>query len=161
MHFHPYTFRIMAIDVKKRLISLSVARHPNYNQDYFYEKNRIYRTIEKIEPLPYMIFADGHCKDLSRTMFNSRKEQLKNQIKDFVERFDVVGFVVGWPLEPSGLPGANCGRVLHLLDFLAGKIAPLVTLAKDSLPSLNFFLIALGFFIQMKRMDLSFARTDH
>jgi hypothetical protein len=32
----------------------------------------------------------------------------------------VSGFIVGWPLEPSGRPGAACGRVLHILDFLAG-----------------------------------------
>jgi len=126
----------MAIDVSKRLISLSVAEHPNLNQNDEYDGrsngHRISRTIERIEPIVYMdsihtgSWGHQHCnnhKNYSKAMFNSRKEHVKKQINDMVEDLNVVGFVVGWPLEPSGLPGANCGRVLHLLDFLVGKFS--------------------------------------
>lgn len=39
-------------------------------------------------------------------------------MKQLVDNYGVVGFVVGWPLEPSGLPGASCGKTLHFLDRL-------------------------------------------
>ena len=60
-------------------------------------------------------------KNISRAMFVSRKEEVKQELGLIITKFKVSGYVVGWPLEPSGQPGAACGRVLHLLDFLAGK----------------------------------------
>lgn len=51
--------------------------------------------------------------------FISTKEDIRKQLIDIANNENVCGFVVGWPLEPSGYPGSRCGRVLNLLDYFA------------------------------------------
>lgn len=109
----------MSINISMNEINISVAEHPTKEQ-----------RIHVIEPISYNMptttnsannIATIHNNNgsISRTMFSTRKEKVKQDIELVLKEFGVVGFVVGWPLEPSGLPGASCGRVLHLLDYLA------------------------------------------
>jgi len=97
------------VNISKHKISLSLAQHPSVEDRH---------EIERLEHIPYMPMEQ---KNMTRDMFVTRKEKVKQELGIIIKEFKVSGFVVGWPLEPSGQPGAACGRVLHLLDFLAGK----------------------------------------
>ena len=96
--------------ISRQRISLSVAWHPSIEGTNF---------IESLEPIPYM--PKDHVS-MSKAIFNTRKEKSRLELGKISKDLKVCGFLVGWPLEPSGRPGAACGRVLHLLDFLAGEL---------------------------------------
>ena len=63
----------------------------------------------------------SYPKDSREAIFKLRKDQVKVELAKVANEFDVAGFVVAYPFEPNGRQGAPCGRVLHLLDHLAGK----------------------------------------
>jgi hypothetical protein len=96
------------MQVSKHQISLSVAEHPT--------RNGAQRIIHDIPSIPYM---PKEQKNISKAMFNTRKESIKFELSEITKDYDVTGFVVGYPLEETGHPGGRCGRVLHLLDYLA------------------------------------------
>ena len=104
-----FLFSILSLDISKHRICISVGQHPNREDQHI---------IQKMKPIEYMPHEQ---KNISKAMFKTRKEHVKKSIEKVVKKYNISGFVVGWPLEPSGNPGAACGRVLHLLDFLAGK----------------------------------------
>ena len=104
-----FFYRLLSVHISKHQISLSLAQHPSVEDRH---------VIERLEHIPYMPTEHKH---MSRAMFLTRKEKVKEELGIIIKEFKVSGFIVGWPLEPSGQPGAACGRVLHLLDFLSGK----------------------------------------
>lgn len=55
----------------------------------------------------------------TKESIESNKENIRKQLLDIAKAENVCGFVVGWPLEPSGTPGSRCGQVLNLLDYFA------------------------------------------
>lgn len=69
--------------------------------------------VKKLNPILY------HGKRLSMDVQNksNSKEVIRKQLLDIAKAENVCGFVVGWPLEPSGSPGSRCGQVLNLLDY--------------------------------------------
>ena len=69
--------------------------------------------VKKLNPILY------HGKRLSMDVQNksNNKEVIRKQLLDIAKAENVCGFVVGWPLEPSGSPGSRCGQVLNLLDY--------------------------------------------
>ena len=72
------------------------------------------KNIQKLDPIPYLTTSCDHG-------LKEQNRRVGEEFERIMKKYDICGFVVGWPLEPSGSPGASCGRVLHLLDFLAGK----------------------------------------
>lgn len=116
---HDYGFltetRIMALDICKDRVGIAIADHPNSEES---EDNKI--TLG--HTIPYMPSRHQRGKKIfGNASIQVRKEKVKDEINVLIKEFGVVGFIVGWPLEPSGLPGASCGQVLHLLDFLSEK----------------------------------------
>ncbi len=89
---------------------MSIAQHPS--------RNDAQHIVHDLDVIPYM---PKEQNNISKAVFKLRKELIKVEIGRIIKDFDVAGFVVGYPLEETGHPGAACGRVLHLLDFLAGK----------------------------------------
>jgi len=72
------------------------------------------KNIQKLDPIPYLTTSCDHG-------LKEQNRRVGEEFERIMKKYDICGFVVGWPLEPSGSPGASCGRVLHLLDFLAEK----------------------------------------
>lgn len=107
---HPSLFcRILSVDISKHQISLSLAQHPTIEDQHV------------IKRLKHISYIPKDQKNISKAMFLMRKEKVKQKLGSIIKEFKVSGCVIGWPLEPTGQPGAACGRVLHLLDYLAGK----------------------------------------
>lgn len=83
---------------------MAIARHPSKHD-----------LIRKIDPLPYRT-------QKAQLTFEFQDESAKEAISRALTKISsiegICGFVVGWPLEPSGFPGSRCGQVLHLLDHL-------------------------------------------
>jgi hypothetical protein len=104
-------YSILSMTISRHRISLSLARHPSIEGKH---------GITTLEPIPYM--PTDHSI-LSKAVFHTKKEKIRAQIGKISKDYKVSGFIIGWPLEPSGRPGAACGRVLHILDFLAGEFA--------------------------------------
>lgn len=98
------------MQISKHQISLSIAEHPTRNESK--------HIIHNLDPITYM---PKEQKNISKAVFNTRKEMIKAELNEITKDCDIVGFVVGYPLEETGNPGAACGRVLHLLDCLAGE----------------------------------------
>lgn len=101
--------------IARHRISLSLARHPSIEGRH---------VIETLEPIPYMPIDRSV---MSKAIFQTRKEKIRSQIGKISKDYKVSGYIVGWPLEPSGRPGAACGRVLHILDFLAGEFVRILS----------------------------------
>lgn len=96
----------MGLEITKSRVAVAITKHPsNYNA---------------IMPLDHITYCHDR-KHFSLEFRNERKEIIYNELKRIVALEKICGIVVGWPLEPSGLPGSRCGQVLHLLDYLAER----------------------------------------
>mmetsp|Transcript_14045 Transcript_14045/g.15864 ORF Transcript_14045/g.15864 Transcript_14045/m.15864 type:complete len:251 (+) Transcript_14045:156-908(+) len=89
---------IMSVEVSNERIAVAITGHPG----------KKYQEIRVLDPIPYQRNED--CE--------RRKYFILKELKRIARSEEVCGFLVGWPLEPSGSPGSRCGRVLHLLDYL-------------------------------------------
>lgn len=94
----------MCLEITKARVGVAIAKH---------RSNR--HSIRKHDPLPYQTpLCDYELRNL-------RKELIYQELSKIAASERVCGVLVGWPLEPSGLPGSRCGQVLHLLDYLAER----------------------------------------
>jgi hypothetical protein len=98
-----FLFRICGLLISNNHISIAVVDHP-YKE---------YRSLKKLYNLPY----------ISNSYHNRThgKEVFRKTLETTLRKFNVIGFAVSWPLEPWGHPGFECGRTLHVLDYLAGE----------------------------------------
>ncbi len=97
---------IMGLEITKSRVAVAITKHPsNYNA---------------IIPLDHITYCHDR-KHFNLEFRNERKEIIYNELKRIVALEKICGIVVGWPLEPSGLPGSRCGQVLNLLDYLAER----------------------------------------
>ena len=102
----------MGLEVSHERIGISVAQYPSPDN-----------YVRQLDAIPYL----GHnIRSYEERL--EQKERIHSEIEDMIKKNGVAGFVVGWPLQPNGRPGASCGRVLHLLDFLAGTFIVLFNL---------------------------------
>ena len=103
---------VMGLDITDERIGVAIARHPSPN-------NR----VVAIEPIPYVT-------NNKRAYYNTRRhddnERVAAALEQLVKKHKISGFVVGWPLQPDGRPGGPCGKVLHLLDYLAEDPGPTI-----------------------------------
>jgi RNase H-fold protein (predicted Holliday junction resolvase) len=101
---------VIGLDITDDRIGVSIAQHPSPN-------NRVVAA----EPIPYVT-------NNKRAYYNARRhddiERVAGDLGRLVAEHQPSGFVVGWPLQPDGRPGGPCGKVLHLLDYLAGLPGP-------------------------------------
>lgn len=91
---------VLALNIGRDEIGLTLASHPSCNR----------KTSVKLDPIPLHFIHKGNRKSLDSTVIT--------QLNDLVQKFQVCGFVVNWPLQKEGRIGASCGRVLHTLDSL-------------------------------------------
>lgn len=91
---------VLALNIGRDEIGLTLASHPSCRE----------RTSLKLNPIPLTFVHEGNRKSLDSGVIT--------QLNDLVQKFQVCGFVVNWPLQKEGRIGASCGRVLHTLDSL-------------------------------------------
>uniref|UniRef100_A0A6U0IGH0 Holliday junction resolvase n=1 Tax=Minutocellus polymorphus TaxID=265543 RepID=A0A6U0IGH0_9STRA len=108
----PSASTVMGLDITDERIGVAIARHPSPN-------NR----VTAIEPIPYVT-------NDKRAYYNTRRyddnERVAMTLDQLAKKHKISGFVVGWPLQPDGRPGGPCGKVLHLLDYLAEHPSPIL-----------------------------------
>mmetsp|Transcript_10319 Transcript_10319/g.17327 ORF Transcript_10319/g.17327 Transcript_10319/m.17327 type:complete len:237 (-) Transcript_10319:22-732(-) len=100
---------IVSLDICRDRIDLSVASHPCNGEAPL--------SLDSI-PLQYS-YTNKNMKCLKRSVME--------QLHDIVQKHEVCGFVVAWPVQREGRMGAPCGRVLHTLDSMLLSNATLLT----------------------------------
>mmetsp|Transcript_10004 Transcript_10004/g.14153 ORF Transcript_10004/g.14153 Transcript_10004/m.14153 type:complete len:216 (-) Transcript_10004:564-1211(-) len=108
------TSLLLGIEICNDRIGLSLAKLPSETLH-----------ISKLNPIPYRTRHQRVVRCSS-----TQKKRVCEKINSIVQNNDVAGFVVGWPLQPDGHPGAPCGRVLHLLDYFAEKQEPFLHIGR-------------------------------
>jgi RNase H-fold protein (predicted Holliday junction resolvase) len=98
---------IMGLEITKSRIAVAIAKHPSTQQDH-------HPCIHKFDPIAYRTNHEHGNR-------STRKEYIFRELNKIAISERVCGFLVGWPLEPSGSPGSRCGQVLHLLDYFAER----------------------------------------
>jgi hypothetical protein len=94
---------VLSLHVGQSTIDLAVTSHPSSTNNE-----------ELILPLPSVPIK---CE------YREQQKQLQpsvlKELVSVVNKFEVCGIVVSWPVQKEGWCGAACGRVLHLLDNIA------------------------------------------
>lgn len=93
---------LLNISIAGDRINLSVASHP--------EQNEILQALPSI-PLRYEII--GNRKAL--------KSEVGNELAQVLQKFNVCGMVVNWPVQQEGWVSKQAGKVLHTLDQLTAN----------------------------------------
>jgi len=101
---------IMSLDINEHRIGLAVANHPTPDNE-----------VHELDPIPYMTRMHPSARR------RDENDRIGIELEKLVRGRKVNAFVVGWPLQPDGRPGALCGKVLHVLDFLAERRGPILT----------------------------------
>uniref|UniRef100_A0A7S4IL83 YqgF/RNase H-like domain-containing protein n=1 Tax=Odontella aurita TaxID=265563 RepID=A0A7S4IL83_9STRA len=104
---------IMSLDITDRRIGVAIGEHPTPNN-----------LVHKLDAIPYM--PCGHPPVKRR----DENERVALELEKLMKQNKVNAFVVGWPLLADGRPGGPCGKVLHMLDFLAERRGSLLTKAR-------------------------------
>jgi len=107
---------IVALEISNHKVGVALAQTPDH-RDY-------YLRIRKLDPITYL------SNKLSGVSLNQRKllkDHVYSTVQHIVKENKACGFVVGWPLQPDGRPGAACGQVLHLLDYFSNKSNPVLS----------------------------------
>ena len=112
-------YRLLSLQITKHRIGISITEHPS--------KNESQQIIHDLDSIPYLPKEEERGRGqirtrISRSMFEIKKQMIKAELSTIIDDFNVCGLVVGYPLGETGHPGSACGRVLHLLDYFAGKI---------------------------------------
>lgn len=105
----PSVSTIMGLDISDERVGVAIAKHPSPNNH-----------VQPLDALPYV---SNNKKAYYTTHRSDDNERIANTLRDLVKQHRICGFVVGWPLQPDGRPGGPCGKVLHLLDYLAENSA--------------------------------------
>lgn len=87
---------ILSLRITKNVIELAVASHPSFQ--------------EPTMPLPSI--------PIERTEERIINERVSNELANVMKQHKVCGIVVAWPVKEEGWCGAQCGRVLNVLDQL-------------------------------------------
>jgi hypothetical protein len=90
---------VLSIHIGKDSIDLAVTSHPSSTNG------------DVIVPLP-SIPMKCDVKENQKVL----KSHVLTELGDIVDKFDVCGMVVSWPVQKEGWCGAACGRVLGTLD---------------------------------------------
>jgi len=91
----------MCLDISSDRIGLATASH-----------TRTENTVYHLNAIPY------RTSPRTLTEVNTKISQT---IQEFTKSKKIDGFLVNWPLESDGRFGKPCGKILHLLDFLADQ----------------------------------------
>jgi RNase H-fold protein (predicted Holliday junction resolvase) len=100
---------LMAVDISKDRIAVAIGDHPSKTK----------HNLRTFNLDPIVLCQPGTQTTLISKERKQAKKQILSQLHEIAEESNACGFVVSWPVESSGSPGAQCGRVLHVLDFLA------------------------------------------
>jgi hypothetical protein len=104
-----YSGNILNLIISKGKIEMAVASHPE-----FQEKVRL------LNPVPILQQTTISANDT--TTSHHRRRILDSSVPEtlaaVMEKYNVCGIIVGWPVEREGWCGASCGRVLYTLDQL-------------------------------------------
>lgn len=109
---------ILSLDISETRIGVAYSKSDSHT-------NAIY----PLEPIEYMqrhtIMMTGITK--TTTKRSDKNKLVREQIEKLVQKHNVCGFLISWPLQPNGRMGLACGKALYMLDVLAGGDRPLVT----------------------------------
>lgn len=93
---------ILCLDITDREIGVAVAESASPGTE-----------VHKLNPLSYHKAADA-VKNRQQL-----KETVYDKLNEIVQDNNVGGIVVAWPTVSGGRAGGSCGKVLHLLDYIA------------------------------------------
>ena len=97
----------MALDISQDTLGFALTKLPSQDGP----------VIQSINSIPYTSKAGSSQKSSPI----HHRAAILNLIGSVVKEEGVCGFLVGWPLQPDARPGLDCGRTLHLLDYLANQ----------------------------------------
>lgn len=94
---------ILCLDITDREIGLAVADNPSPGTE-----------VHKLNPLSYTKAKNNTVKTRQEL-----KETVYDKLDEIVKENNIGGIVVAWPTLSGGRAGGSCGKVLHLLDYIA------------------------------------------
>lgn len=103
---------VMALSIGKDCIGLALTTHPSNNKSVF-----------TLDPIHF----SGNNSSKSRPKTSELVEHVAFEIERLITENKVCAVVVGWPMQSNGRLGKPCGKVLHFLDYFAGRSHPLLT----------------------------------
>lgn len=93
---------ILSVRLANECIELAVASHPE-----------CYEPILPLPSIPVRIVYRGDQKLMCASV--------ADELRDTVDKWQICGMVVSWPVREAGRCGAACGRVLRALDQIAAQ----------------------------------------
>jgi hypothetical protein len=70
--------------------------------------------VHRLDSLKYTKTSGKSLK-----LHSDLKETVYGKLQEIVRNNNIGGIVVAWPTVSDGRPGGSCGKVLHLLDYIA------------------------------------------
>lgn len=93
---------LLNISITGDKIDLALASHPELDE-----------PLQPLPSIPLRYETVGNKKAL--------KTEVGNELADVLQKFNVCGMVVNWPVQQEGWVGKPAGKVLHTLDQLAAN----------------------------------------
>jgi hypothetical protein len=102
-----------------RHLELAVGCHPELRHGPHNSNNKT-TTIR----LPNIPLFHNHNQKKEKSMGTTIQPMAttSESLNDILQRYDICGWVVEWPLTPHGTCGAQCGKVLHTLEAISKHI---------------------------------------
>lgn len=119
------------MDISKTRVGISYVKQPL--QDRYSIPEPLF-TVQRETPIfqgcndPINI-TSSEKKELANINVDLRRkedEKIAAVLQEAMDEHDVSAFVIAWPLLKNGRMGAEAGRVLHLLDYLADGDDPIL-----------------------------------
>jgi len=99
--------------------------HHHFHNDNNSNKDCQMPMIQSVNSIPWIPSSSNtpfNNTQTNNSSFHSHTrgvlEHIGHTIHSLIKKESIQGFIVGWPLQPHGQPGFECGRVLYLLDSL-------------------------------------------
>jgi len=116
---------VATLHIGKDNIGMAISSHPEYGEPSQPILPALKLELQAVD-VPYCSSKGSHKKNdgsiTCTTAATKQRKQLSPQtvraIQDICDRHNVGSFVVVWPLQKEGRPGAACGKVLHTLESL-------------------------------------------
>ena len=98
-----HTKSLLSIHIGDSSIDLALTSHPESNQ----------APIQRLPTIP----MEYEPKPIGKAV----KPAILKEVVDALEKWNVCGLIVSWPLQQDGWCGASCGKVLHVLEQIVAE----------------------------------------